>query len=592
MNLKKKRKFVRKIIFFTFIFQLNIFLTIIAPLQNFNLYYNRGYDNNNQNNNKIPNESPKTAIIREWEITWGEVVNDYSFDVTVDRNNNVYVVGRAYGWMCYLKKFNSSKEEEWTRTWISSFSFSDGWGVAVDNTTLDVYVVGYAGTFPTGPYNMTLIKYNSSGIEQWNRTWGGSYADYGYDVALDSEGNIYVTGKYHTTRIGGYPYDMILVKYNRTGHELWSRRWRGIYDEAYGHGIAIDSNDQIYITGSAIMDFLGTDYYYAFLVKYNSSGHYQWSRTYSGGSYHSEGWAVTVDKSDDIYFTGIGAMITSNDHIFLRKYDSEGNHIRTRTWNEAVGEKAFGIAVDSRNNVYLNSHIYNSTKSDWDAAMLRYSSSGDLNWTGLYDGNEQDSGYGVAVDSDDNVYFSGDTDINGDQEAYLLKYNQSLSSSSIIENPQILNSDGTSSNSKKKKKADTDILLTLIIILIISAISIISATSVYYYKNDKTLFISKKKERIEEYVKIYGQNKSKKLLDKSIDNSLPLMIFNREEDLTKIAQFLNNFNLTTLSIDFLEQVDKLDLEEKDKIEFIKEMLCFTQSERIEILNDMLEKSGS
>ena len=124
---------------------------------------------------------------------------------------------------------------------------------------------------------MFLMKYNSSGTRQWSRMLGSSEDNYGNGVALDSSNNIYVTG-YTEDGLDGNSSagegDIFLVKYNSSGTKQWTVQ-HGTSANDYGKKIAIDANDYIYILADGYGGIDGNtnagsaDIY---LLKYNSSG--------------------------------------------------------------------------------------------------------------------------------------------------------------------------------------------------------------------------------------------------------------------------------------------------------------------------------
>jgi len=92
------------------------------------------------------------------------------------------------------------------------------------------------------------VKYDSSGVQQWNRTWGGIDEDGGSLTAVDSSDNVYISG--WTVSFGAGDSagdsDMVLVKYDSSGVQQWNRTWGGIDP---GWGVAVDSSDNVYLAG-------------------------------------------------------------------------------------------------------------------------------------------------------------------------------------------------------------------------------------------------------------------------------------------------------------------------------------------------------
>ncbi|MGA8858048.1 MAG: SBBP repeat-containing protein [Candidatus Bathyarchaeia archaeon] len=129
------------------------------------------------------------------------------------------------------------------KTWGGS-SFDNGSGVAVDGSG-NVYVTGVTASFGAGGQDVFLLKYDSSGSLQFQKTWGGTSGDGGYGVAVDGSGNVYVTGS--TSSFGAGGGDAFLLKYDSSGSLQFQKTWGGIhYDE--GDGVAV-SGGVAYVTG-------------------------------------------------------------------------------------------------------------------------------------------------------------------------------------------------------------------------------------------------------------------------------------------------------------------------------------------------------
>ena len=174
------------------------------------------------NRNKIETEDeilfPQLSTANSFIIEWFRIWNGSGFDsynaITLDSSSSIYVAGhrRRNGIenfdICLLK-YNSSGILQWDTTWSGS---SDDYGSGVAIYSLgNIYIAGYTGSYGVGAYDLCLVKYDSSGVQQWNRTWGGSDYDAGRGVAVDSSDNIYVAG--YTNSFGTEGEDMYFVKF-------------------------------------------------------------------------------------------------------------------------------------------------------------------------------------------------------------------------------------------------------------------------------------------------------------------------------------------------------------------------------------------
>jgi beta-xylosidase len=133
--------------------------------------------------------------------------------------------------------------------------------------------------------NIFVLKLNSSGTFQWVNTYGRSAFDAGHDITVDSSGNSYITGYFEgkvdfgagkVTSAGGG--DIFVLKLNSSGTFQWVNTYGGTSADV-GEGIAVDSSGNIYITGYfyETVDFGGGNVASAggadiFVLKLNSSG--------------------------------------------------------------------------------------------------------------------------------------------------------------------------------------------------------------------------------------------------------------------------------------------------------------------------------
>ena len=222
---------------------------------------------------------------------------------------------------------------------LGTSSNDQGFGVTLDSSD-NIYVTGYTeggldGNTNSGSSDLFLVKYNSSGTKQWTQQLGTSLLDKGRGVTVDSSDNIYVTGYTNggldnNTNSENYK-DIFLVKYNSSGTKQWTQQL-GTSSNDYGRGVAVDSSDNIYVTGyteGGLDNNTNSGDTDIFLVKYNSSGTKQWTKQL-GTESRDHGYGIVKDSSDNIYVTGYteggldGNTNSGAYDLFLVKYNSDG----------------------------------------------------------------------------------------------------------------------------------------------------------------------------------------------------------------------------------------------------------------------------
>jgi uncharacterized delta-60 repeat protein len=348
----------------------------------------------------------------------------------------------------FLVKYNSSGTKQWTQQ-LGTSGIDYGNGVTVDSSG-NIYVTGHTegvldSNTNSGGRDIFLVKYNSSGAKQWTQQLGSSSHESGESIAVDSSNNIYVAG-YAEGGLDSNTYsgskDIILVKYNSSGTKQWTKQL-GTSGENNGQGVVVDSSDNIYVTGytqnglDGNSSLGGND---IFLAKYYDNGTKQWTKLL-GSSGHDYGQGIAVDSSDNIYITGFTSggldnnTSSGSDDIILVKYYDNG----TKQWTQQLGTSLYDIAyevsVDSSDNIYVTGFtsggLDNNTNSgQTDIFLVKYNSSGTKQWTQQLGTSLYEYANGVTVDSSDNIYVTGSTSggldgntNSGDNDIFLVKYN-------------------------------------------------------------------------------------------------------------------------------------------------------------------------
>ena len=316
--------------------------------------------------------------------------------------------------------------EEWVARYNNPVNGEDyAYAVAVDSSG-NVYVTGYNDGEGNGKDYIT-IKYNSAGVEEWVARYNGpkNDDDEAVAIAIDNLGNVYVTGY----SIGlGTEIDYTTIKYNSDGVKQWEARYDGpgnFLDLACA--ITTDNLGNVYITGKSY----GLENYYDYAtIKYNSEGVVQWVARYNGPISNSDvANAIAVDNSGNVYVTGTSSGNLTNFDYATIKYNSEGAEQWVARYNAPanIDDEAKAIIVDSTGNVYVTGKSYGSG-TNYDYATVKYNSAGVEQWVARYDGpvSNNDEAKAIIIDNTGNVYVTGKSYGSGTNYDYAtIKYNSS-----------------------------------------------------------------------------------------------------------------------------------------------------------------------
>ncbi|HKR05073.1 MAG TPA: SBBP repeat-containing protein [Bacteroidia bacterium] len=308
-----------------------------------------------------------------------------------------------------------------------------------------------------GKEDVFVAKYDASGNVVWAKRFGANGYDYGNAVAVDTNGNLYVTGTFRSLHVhfdniiltNAYSStdDIFIAKFDTLGNVIWAKSAGApAYGYDLSYGITADANGNSYITGyfSGIeihfdsITLVATGLFDFFIAKYDSSGNVQWAKTVVNSGFII-GNSIAVDANGNVYATGdfdgsvtfgstpLGS--TGYNDVFVVKYDSSGNVLWAKQGGGGHDDNGQSITVDANGNSYITGHfgingsnfggvILTGTLYGGGLFVAKYDSSGNVPWATTPGGNGYgDIGKGIKADPNGNLYvtghFSSDTLIFG-----------------------------------------------------------------------------------------------------------------------------------------------------------------------------------
>ncbi|HEX6898971.1 MAG TPA: Calx-beta domain-containing protein [Thermoanaerobaculia bacterium] len=345
---------------------------------------------------------------QQWEAVYDGGSWDIGFSLAVDGGGNVYVTGQSdtptQGDFLTLK-YNSSGAPLWSATYDNGGGFDISYDIAVDSGG-NVTVTGRAQAGTAGGFH--TIQYDPSGAKRWEATYDGPGEDQAQAVLVDPLGNVYVAGTSFDVNA-----DLRVVKYDGGGTELWSAR-EGATDNAadfFGSRsgffsnrktLALDPAGSAWMAGSS---FNGRNWDVR-LAKLDSAGVRQWVSVLDTG-YDDEPVALTVDSGGNVYVTAFSLPQGSTNYDFqTAKYDPSGTLLWRAAYDGGGLDLPGDIAVDASGNVLVIGRTLNGP-NPYDFLTVKYDAAGALLWSTTYDGGRTDLGTEVEIDAAGNVIVSG-----------------------------------------------------------------------------------------------------------------------------------------------------------------------------------------
>ena len=295
-------------------------------------------------------------------------------------------------------------------------------GYSVQQTTDGGFIIaGYTDSFGAGYSDVYLIKTDHNGDMQWQKTFGGSHSDYGYSVQQTSDSGYIIAGS--TESYGAGFSDVYLIKTDTDGNSQWQKTFGGIYSE-YARSVR-QTSDGGYIIAGGIYPYTTHDPN-IYLVKTDSNGTSQWQKIYgvvdNGESVYSV--QQTTDggyiMAGDIYFRD-----PTNYDVYLIKTDPNGN----TQWQKTFGGNDSDVGLSAQQTAdggYIIAGYTGSYETGGqDVYVIKTDPNGNSQWQKTFGGSDEDIALSVQLTSDGGYIIAGQTGVSyyppNYSDVYLIK---------------------------------------------------------------------------------------------------------------------------------------------------------------------------
>ena len=356
-------------------------------------------------------EETPTLPEEEWNKTIGGASLDMAQSLQKTADGGYILAGLTYSSSAgyddfWLVKTDSMGNKQWDKTFGGT---NYDRAHSVQETADGGYVLaGLTYSYGAGKNDAWLVKTNSEGKEHWSKTFGGTKYDVALSVLETADGGYILAG--WTKSYGAGHYDMWLVKTDSSGIGQWNKTFGGTgYDGANSFHETADGGYIIagftYSYGAGSADVL--------LVKTDSDGNEQWSKTFGGTDFEC---ATSVQQTTDGGYIlagrteSYGAGVTD---VWLVKTDSDGNEQWEKTFGGIDSDCAGSVQQTADGGYILAGSTESYGAGNNDAWLVRTDSNGDKQWDKTFGGMGNDYATSVQQTSDGSYILVGSTESYG-----------------------------------------------------------------------------------------------------------------------------------------------------------------------------------
>lgn len=353
----------------------------------------------------------------QWERNLGDHLEEVAYDIAQTSDGGYIVAGTRYSANTtedvYVLKLRGSGDVEWERiVYRPKINFAH----SVSQTQDGGYILG-GGTFAgsEGLSDFSVIKLHPDGSIEWEQTFGRNQRDVCERVVQTSDGGYMAAGD---TWLNYYDQDILLVKFDPDGNIEWNVNIGGSEEDgAYDIQQTADKGYIIAGHTRSVSDMSNN----AYIVKTDPEGRVEWTSEFGDSG---DDQLYSIEQQRDGY---VAAGYTTSIHEYSDIYVIKVNRDGEKVWEKVYGgaetqDDARSIKKTSDGGYILAGKTNEYSYGSYDMNLLKLDNEGNLQWSQVYGGQNNDMGYAALESSDQGYVIAGQTksfDKGGD--IYIIK---------------------------------------------------------------------------------------------------------------------------------------------------------------------------
>jgi hypothetical protein len=314
--------------------------------------------------------------------------------------------------------YTQAPDTLWTKTFGGGLN---EYGNSIQLTLNGEYIIaGRTSSFGAGSLDVYLIKADDLGNAIWTKVYGGIDEELINSVQLTADSGYILAGR--TSSFGAGSLDVYILRTNSLGDTSWTRTYGGTDTDIarYAH----QTSDNGFICAAFTHSF-GAGGFDIYLLKMGANGDTVWTKTY-GGTGDDEGRWVEQTPDGGYILTGFtGSYGAGGSDVWLIKTDSLGNIEWSRTYGGADDDNGNVVKQTSDGGYIISGWTKSFGAGHRDVYLIKTNANGDTSWTKVYGGPYRDFSRSIQETSDGGFIVGGGTKSfgAGERDVYILRTN-------------------------------------------------------------------------------------------------------------------------------------------------------------------------